>query len=139
MLINQVKREKVHEALMNIADDKAPGPYGFSARFFNRAWSLIREEITDAVLEFFHSGRLLKQIIATLLVLIPKVQSPKVVVDFRPISCCNLLYKIITKIIVTRMQKVLDSLVHNTQIAFVPGRRITDNILLAQELLAAYN
>ncbi|KAK4395827.1 LINE-1 retrotransposable element O protein [Sesamum angolense] len=123
---------------MNIADDKAPGPDGFSARFFNRAWSLIRKEITDAVLEFFHSGRLLKQINATLLVLIPNVQSPKVVADFRPISCCNLLYKI-NKIIVTRMQKVLDSLVHNTQIAFVPGRRITDNILLAQELLAAYN
>ncbi|KAL0318779.1 UNVERIFIED_CONTAM: hypothetical protein Sangu_2034100 [Sesamum angustifolium] len=124
---------------MNIGDDKAPGPDGFSARFFNRAWSLIGEEVIDAVLEFIHSGRLLKQINATLLVLIPKVQSPKVVADFRPISCCNLLSKIIIKIIVTRMQKVLDSLAHNTQIAFVPGRRITDNILLAQELLVAYN
>ncbi|KAL0293974.1 UNVERIFIED_CONTAM: LINE-1 reverse transcriptase, partial [Sesamum calycinum] len=85
------------------------------------------------------TGKLLKQVNATLLVLIPKVQMPSQVSDFRPISCCNVIYKIITKIIVKRMQLVLHLLVDHSQNAFVPGRSISDNILLAQELLAGYN
>ncbi|KAL0453924.1 UNVERIFIED_CONTAM: hypothetical protein Slati_1370500 [Sesamum latifolium] len=88
-----------------------------------------------AVMEFFINGHLLKQINAALLVLIPKVQAPSSVFYVRPISCCNVLYKAITKII----REVLDSLISPTQNAFVPGRKIGDNILIAQELFAGYN
>ncbi|KAL0286590.1 UNVERIFIED_CONTAM: hypothetical protein Sradi_7144400 [Sesamum radiatum] len=84
-------------------------------------------------------GRLLKQLNATLLVLLPKVQLPVRVSEFRPIACCNVLYKAITKIIVRRMQQVLHLLIDYSQNAFVPGRSIADNILLAQELLVGYN
>ncbi|KAL0289803.1 UNVERIFIED_CONTAM: hypothetical protein Sradi_7065100 [Sesamum radiatum] len=92
-----------------------------------------------AITEFFVSGKILKQINATILVLIPKVQLPVRVAEFRPIACCNVIYKAISKIIVSRMQRVLHKLIDCSQIAFVPGRSIADNILLAQELMAGYN
>ncbi|KAL0367271.1 UNVERIFIED_CONTAM: putative aldo-keto reductase 1 [Sesamum radiatum] len=55
-LTSQVQREEVHHALMSIADDKAPGPDGYSVCFFKRAWPLIGKEVRDAVLELFHNG-----------------------------------------------------------------------------------
>ncbi|KAL0292601.1 UNVERIFIED_CONTAM: hypothetical protein Sradi_6983500 [Sesamum radiatum] len=82
---------------------------------------------------------MLKQVNTTLLVLIPKVQLPSSVSDFRPIACCNVIYKAIAKILVRRMQQVLHLLIDSSQNAFVPGRSIADNVLLAQELLSGYN
>ncbi|KAL0294421.1 UNVERIFIED_CONTAM: hypothetical protein Sradi_6889000 [Sesamum radiatum] len=86
---------------------QAPGPDGYSAGFYKAAWSVIGGEVTQAILDFFRNGRLLKQINATLISLIPKVNSPAVVAEFRPISCCNVLYKAITKILVQRMRSIL--------------------------------
>ncbi|KAL2237307.1 UNVERIFIED_CONTAM: hypothetical protein Sindi_0922400 [Sesamum indicum] len=85
------------------------------------------------------TGRILKQINTTLLALIPKVHSPTTVGDFRPISCCNVLYKIIAKLIDQWLSVILDKLISPCQAAFVPGRSIEDNIMLAQELFMGYN
>ncbi|KAL0307638.1 UNVERIFIED_CONTAM: hypothetical protein Scaly_2976400 [Sesamum calycinum] len=68
-----------------------------------------------------------------------EVNMPTFVSDYRPIACCNTLYKAITKILVKRLQRVLPLMIDHSQNAFVPGRSISDNILLAQELLAGYN
>ncbi|KAL0295502.1 UNVERIFIED_CONTAM: hypothetical protein Scaly_3102500 [Sesamum calycinum] len=130
---------KIKDAAFDIAEDSAPGPDGYTAGFFKASWSVVGKEVSEAVSEFFRTGKLLKQVNATLLVLIPKVQMPSKVSDFRPIACCNVIYKIITKIIVKRMQSILHLLIDYSQNAFVPGRSISDNILLAQELLAGYN
>ncbi|KAL2224647.1 UNVERIFIED_CONTAM: hypothetical protein Sindi_3028800 [Sesamum indicum] len=59
--------------------------------------------------------------------------------DFRPISCCNVLYKIIANLIVQKLSVILDKLISPCQAAFVPGRSIGDNIMLAQELFTGYN
>ncbi|KAL0368048.1 UNVERIFIED_CONTAM: Retrovirus-related Pol polyprotein from type-2 retrotransposable element R2DM [Sesamum calycinum] len=90
-------------------------------------------------MDFFTTGRLLKQVNATLITLIPKVCASSLVADFRPISCCNVIYKIITKILVLRIRGVLDKIISPSQTAFVPGRSISDNVLLAQELFSGYN
>ncbi|KAL0367303.1 UNVERIFIED_CONTAM: putative mitochondrial protein [Sesamum radiatum] len=130
---------EIKEAFFCISKDSAPGPDGFTSAFFKAAWSEIGDEVSAAVQEFFVSGRLLKQLNATLLVLLPKVQLPTRVSEFRPIACCNVLYKAISKILVRRMQQVLHKLIDYSQNAFVPGRSIADNVLLAQELLSGYN
>ncbi|GJS37025.1 RNA-directed DNA polymerase, eukaryota, reverse transcriptase zinc-binding domain protein [Tanacetum coccineum] len=89
--------------------------------------------------EFFGSGKMLGEINATLITLIPKVQTPSKVTDFRPIACCNVLYKCISKIITNRIKPVLGGLVSCNQSAFIPGRTIQDNILLTQELMRGYD
>ncbi|KAL0284497.1 UNVERIFIED_CONTAM: hypothetical protein Sradi_7195800 [Sesamum radiatum] len=138
-LVLPVSPDEVKQALFDIDESKAPGPDGYSAGFFKAAWPVIGGEVTQAIRDFFQTGRLLKQVNATLISLIPKVSNPGVVAEFRPISCCNVLYKVITKILVQRMRGILDTLISPSQNAFVPGRAIGDNILLAQELFSGYN
>ncbi|KAL0434329.1 UNVERIFIED_CONTAM: hypothetical protein Slati_2767200 [Sesamum latifolium] len=138
-MIRPMDRAEIKEALFDIHEDKAPGPDGFSSGFLKAAWPIIGNEITAAVQDFFHTRKLLKQINATVLSLIPKVASPNTISEFRPITCCNVLYKVITKIIVRRMHGVMDKIVSPVQNAFVSGRRISSNILLAQELFFGYN
>ncbi|KAL0451185.1 UNVERIFIED_CONTAM: hypothetical protein Slati_1096600 [Sesamum latifolium] len=128
-----VNQEKVKEAIFDIAEDKAPGPNGFSSGFYKAAWSVIGDEITGAVQEFFRTGKLLKQVNATILSLIPKVANPTTIAEFRHISCCNVLYKTITKVIVQRMKGALDKIISPSQNALVPGWRISTNILLGQD------
>ncbi|KAL2226583.1 UNVERIFIED_CONTAM: hypothetical protein Sindi_2017000 [Sesamum indicum] len=138
-LLLPVTPADVKQAVFDIAEDKAPGPDGYSSGFFKAAWPIVGQEVTMAVMDFFNTGRLLKQINTTLLALIPKVHAPMTVSDFRPISCCNVLYKVIAKIIVQRLSVILDKLISPGQAAFVPGRSIGDNIMLAQELFTGYN
>ncbi|KAL2235482.1 UNVERIFIED_CONTAM: hypothetical protein Sindi_1280400 [Sesamum indicum] len=108
----------VKQAVFDIAEDKATGPDGYSSGFFKAAWPIVGQEVSSAVLDFFSTGRLLKQINTTLLALIPKVHSPMTVGEFRPISCCNVLYKIIAKLIVQRLSVILDKLISPCQAAF---------------------
>lgn len=81
---------------------------------------------------------MLKQINHTELVLIPKTSQAQSVEEFRQIACCNVFYKIIEKIIASRLSGVLSNLIDPAQTAFIGGRCITDNIHLAQELLRQY-
>ncbi|KAL0386422.1 UNVERIFIED_CONTAM: hypothetical protein Slati_4603400 [Sesamum latifolium] len=103
-LLLPITQVEIKEAFFDISEDSAPGPDGYTWAFFKAAWPEIGNDIYAAVTEFFVSGRLLKQLNATMLVLIPKVQLPIRVSEFRPIACCNVVYKAISKILVRRMQ-----------------------------------
>ncbi|KAL0294302.1 UNVERIFIED_CONTAM: hypothetical protein Sangu_3221500 [Sesamum angustifolium] len=138
-LSRPITADDVKNAIFDIEEDRVPGLDGFPSGFFKAAWPVVGAEVTAAVKDFFAMGKLLKQVNATLLTLIPKVIAPSLVADFRPISCCNVIYKIITKILVHRIREVLDKLISPSQNAFVPGRSISENILLAQELFSGYN
>ena len=83
---------------------------------------------------FFHSGSLLKSLNQTYLTLIPKVNFPEVLSQFRPISLCNVIYKIISKLMVNRLKPCMDTLITPFQNAFISGRSITDNIIIAHEV-----
>jgi hypothetical protein len=76
---------------------------------------------------------------ATSIFLIPKVANPTRLIDFHPISCCNTVYKCIAEILAGRIKAVLPSLVCPYQTAFICGWRISNNILLSQELMKGYH
>ncbi|XP_071708111.1 uncharacterized protein [Rutidosis leptorrhynchoides] len=130
---------QVFENKIYLRQQKSPGPDGFNAEFFKTSWNIVGEDVTKAVIDFFKNGKLLKQINHTIITLIRKVQSPSKVTDYRPISCCNVLDKCISKIITNRIKMSLYEVVGCNQSAFIPGRRISDNILLTQELMKDYH
>ncbi|KAL5861835.1 hypothetical protein ACOSQ4_003131 [Xanthoceras sorbifolium] len=134
----EVSDDENKAVLFSLKDNKAPGPDGYNATLFKKAWSVVGDDVLHAIRSFFSSGRLLKQVNATMIALIPKVPNPSKVGDFRPISCCNTIYKCIAKIIANQVQMVLPD-IGPFQSAFVADKRISDNILLSRELLRNYH
>jgi hypothetical protein len=92
-----------------------------------------KKEITDAVRCFFIDGLMPEDINETIIVLIQKNNDPSSLKDYRPIALCNVLYKIVAKCIANRLRPLLDKLISEYQSAYIPGRLITDNALIAFE------
>lgn len=134
-LLKPVSEEEVLVALTSIHGDKSLGPDGFPAAFYKKYWSSIKSTFMDAVQYFFSGGTLPRQWKSTFLVLIFKIKNPYTINDFRPISLCNISYKIISKIIVNRLKPLLQKIISAEQGTFLSGRCINDNVLLAQEIL----
>ena len=95
----------------------------------------MRREVIEAVLSTLNTGTIPKAINHTFLTLIPKIQSPRKITDFRPISLSNVLYKLIAKVLANRLKPRLPQLISETQSAFMSERLITNNILVAHETL----
>ncbi|GJU24535.1 hypothetical protein Tco_1163156 [Tanacetum coccineum] len=138
-MIRAVSDKEIKDAVFSMGNDISSGPDSFTAAFFKEAWDIVATDVISAIREFFVNGKLLKEINHTIIALIPKVASPACVNDFRPISCCNVLFKCITKILSNRIKESLKSLISPNQSTFVPGRSISDNILLTQELIHIYH
>ena len=136
-LCMEFSEEEIGNAIFQIGPLKAPGPDGFPARFFQCNWGLIKEDIVRAVKEFFSTGIMPDEVNDTTIVLIPKVSHPSLLSDFRPISLCNVLYKVISKCLANRIRTFLQELISPHQSAFIPGRLITDNALIAFECIHA--
>lgn len=134
-----VSDDEIKSTVFSLAKEKAPGPDGFSVEFFKSNWEIVGPLVLLAVRDFFQYGRMLKEVNATILTLVPKISNASAVSDFRPIACCNTIYKVITKILANRIAGVLHDVVSRSQNAFVKGRRIIDNILIAQELFAGFH
>nr|GEV32463.1 hypothetical protein [Tanacetum cinerariifolium] len=138
-MIRNVSDQEIHDAIFSMGENKALGPDGYIADFFKEAWDIIDMDVIKAIKEFFTNGVLLKELNHTILALILKVTTPMKINDYRLISCCNILYKCISRIISNRMKDSLTELVSLNQSMFAPGRRISDNILLTQELMHNYH
>ncbi|KAF7835780.1 ribonuclease H [Senna tora] len=115
--------------------DKAPGPDGLPTMFFQRFWPVVKNDLIACIKSFFDRGFILKELNQTMITLIPKNQSPEQFKDFRPISLCNVVVKIISKVLVIRMQSIMERIIAPNQNGFVKGRAISDSILLASELM----
>ncbi|KAL3503117.1 hypothetical protein ACH5RR_037566 [Cinchona calisaya] len=109
--------------------NKSPHSDGMSPIFFQKFWHIIGLDVVDIVKSFFHTGHLLKSFY------VPKVDCPTNLSYFRPISLCNIFYKAITKLLANKLKPILNSCISCNQVAFVPGKHIFDNIIVAHEFL----
>jgi hypothetical protein len=103
--------------------------------FFQKYWHIVGSDVTVTVLSCLNSSHILKSSNFTHIVLIPKVKNPTRVSDYRPISLCNIIFKLISKVMANRMKRILPQIISDNQSVYVPGRLITDNFLVAFETL----
>ena len=134
ILLRMATEEEVRLALFMMHPEKAPGPDGMTAFFFQHSWHVIKKDVVEMVNNFLLTGNMDPRLNITNICMIPKIERPTRMTDLRPISLCNVGYKIISKVLCQRLKICLPLLISETQSAFVAGRLISDNILIAQEM-----
>lgn len=133
-LIALPNKAEVREAIFAINPDKAPGPDGFSAGFYQQFWDIVGDDVYCDIRGFFETSHLHPRQNETHIRLIPKKKSSKRVSDYRPIALCTTHCKIIAKLLTKRIQPLLHSIISPSQSAFVPERAISDNVLITHEI-----
>uniref|UniRef100_A0A803NPX3 Reverse transcriptase domain-containing protein n=1 Tax=Cannabis sativa TaxID=3483 RepID=A0A803NPX3_CANSA len=134
-LLEPFSSEDVFQAMRAIHPQKAPGSDGLPGLFYRKYWSLIGPEVTKVCLGILNEGMQVKDINDTLLCLIPKVPKPTRMTEFKPISLCNVIYKIVAKCLAGRMKQSLHQAISEEQSAFIGGRLIQDNAIVGFESL----
>ncbi|KAG7585320.1 Reverse transcriptase domain [Arabidopsis thaliana x Arabidopsis arenosa] len=138
-LVREINAEEIKSVLFSMPSSKAPGPDGYPVEFYKSAWSIIGSDFIKAVQSFFIYGFMPRGVNATILSLIPKTTEPESIKDYRPIACCNMLYKVVSKILANRLKELLPSLIEPNQTAFIKDRLLLENVLLASELVKDYH
>jgi len=128
--LNECKR-----ALFDMSPHKAPGEDGYPVVFFQQCWDTVADSLFKFANQVWVNPSLISFINNTLIVIIPKLDKPEFVSQFRPISLCNVIYKIISKVIVNRIKPLLDRIISPYQSSFIPGRSIHHNIIVAKEMV----
>ncbi|XP_039026534.1 uncharacterized protein LOC120160184 [Hibiscus syriacus] len=137
-LVKEVTEEEIKNAIFCQGNDKAPGPDGFTPYFFKVSWAIVGNDVMSAIKFFFSNYFMHPTFNSTIIALVPKIPNPRAVKDYQPISCCSVIYKTITKILVNRMNAYLPQIITMNQTAFIRGRNIIDNSLIAQEMVKGY-
>lgn len=118
---------------------KSPGPYGFHPLFFKSQWEIIGSSLHQFVVDCFQNPKKISEVNQILISLIPKWDTPARVSQFRPIALCNVVYKVVTKVITQRLSNILPYIVCKNQSSFIPGKYTSDNILVMQESILTLN
>lgn len=120
-LLKPVCSEEVQTAVFQMDPVASPGADGMTAGFFKKYWDVVGADITNAIRSLMHSGKLLRGMNHTHIVLIPKVKCPVNMTQLRPISLCNVACKILAKVLANRLSSILPTVISHNQCAFVPG------------------
>ena len=126
---------EIKKVVFDMNPSKAPGPDGIKCILYQKYWELVGVSIFEFVKNAFDEGNFDNKFNDTFVALIPKVDKPESLGQFRPISLCNVSYRILTRFLVDRMRPFLSNLIGPHQSSFLPGRMTTDNIVITQEVI----
>lgn len=115
--------------------NKSPGPDGMNMECYKRLWTVIHEDLLDMIKNFFSHKILPPGVNSSFIVLISKKSSPESVADYRPISLINSSIKILLTLLAKRLGGILPRLISEVQTGFVKGRVITENVIIANEVI----
>lgn len=133
-LLCEFTEEEVRQGLDAIGDLKAPGADGMSSLFYKKHWSIVGADMVREVLTFLNEGCMPAKWNETVVMLIPEVQNRERLKDLRTLSLCNVIYKIASKVLSNCLKLILPEIISQSQSAFVPGRLISDNVLIAYDM-----
>ena len=134
-LIKEFFKDEILTALKQMHPTKAPRPNGMSTIFFRKYWDIVGNSVTNMVLNVLNSNMPIAELNKTNISLIPKKKSPTHMADFRPISLSNVANKIIAKVLSNRLKAILPQIISKNQSVFLSEHLITDNILVAYEIM----
>ncbi|KAK2383073.1 hypothetical protein QL285_070563 [Trifolium repens] len=134
-LIAPFTLEEIEEVVRSSDGNKSPGPDGFNFAFVKKFWDLLKGDVRTMFDQFHGNASLPKSFLSYFVTLIPKVCSPNSISDFRPISLLGCLYKIIAKVLTSRLARVMDTVISSTQSAFIKGRNLVDGVLVVNEVV----
>lgn len=130
-----VSEEVVSEVIKDMQNGKAPGLDGFNVDFFKACWNVVKQDILNVVEDSRRNRTILKALNTSFISLIPKQDSALTPNKFRLIALCNVVYKIISKILASRLKPLLPTLISGEQFGYVEGRQILNNIIQAHEVV----
>jgi hypothetical protein len=134
-LMPPITQEEVDQALRDTPVGKSLGPDHFTANFFHHYWDMIREEVWEIIEDSRRSRQVLPSLNATFLALIPKENKVTTLNHFRPVALCNVIYKLLTKVIAKCLKIIIPFIISQEQSGYMEGRQIMDNIILAHEVI----
>ncbi|KAJ0495115.1 putative RNA-directed DNA polymerase [Helianthus annuus] len=135
-LVEPFSATEIKGAVWDCGGDKAPGPDGFNFRFIKRFWDILGADFVAAANHFHEVGSISRGCSSSFISLIPKTNDPVSLNEFRPINLIGSFSKVISKILANRLKKVLNSVISDSQSAFLKGRNIIDGPLIINEILA---
>lgn len=125
-LVSIPSDEEIKSVLFVMLKNKAPGPDGYSVEFFLEARGIVGKETIEAVKEFFTAGRMLRQ---STISLIPKVVGAEQLSQFRPISLCSTVYKVMARVLKKKLKLCVSDIVQRNQVGFFQDRLLCENVL----------
>ncbi|GKU94470.1 hypothetical protein SLEP1_g7966 [Rubroshorea leprosula] len=128
-------KEEIKNAVWDCDSSKSPGPDGFNFRFIKAMWEEIKQDVIGFVQEFHEHGKLVRGSNSSFIALIPKVENPHKIEDYRAISLSRVMYKILAKLLANRLRKVLEKIIGEQQMAFIEGRQLMDGVVIANEVI----
>ncbi|GKV29753.1 hypothetical protein SLEP1_g38652 [Rubroshorea leprosula] len=135
ILIAAFSEKEIKEAVWECESSKSPGPDGFNFKFVKVMWEDIKSDVVEFVQEFHEHGKIAKGSNASFIVLIPKVENPQKIEEYRPISLIGVMYKILAKLLANRLRRVIDKVIGEQQMAFLRGRQLAEGAVIANEVI----
>lgn len=130
---------ELHSIIKKMRSNASPGPDGLNAAFFKTAWPWISQDVHKVVTDFYSTAFLQPELNQTFITLIPKKMHPVLPQDFRPISLCNVIYKLISKSLADRLKPQLPNYIDHSQATFIENRHISSNIVITQEIVHSFS